>query len=155
MRRIAVGIGNPLRRDDGVGPAVVEALRVQGLAHGWNLIVLEQDLMGLESLLLAHDLAVLVDAATGPTPGELVLAPLAGTEEGLRFSLHESDCRTEASYAREQGARAAVWLAGIGIESIGWGVGFSPAVMRALPGVTRRLAEAMEALARAGEAITR
>lgn len=75
MRRAILGIGNPLRRDDGVGLWVAQRLR----GTGWEVIPAGQ---GVENALgivrrLAPDLLVVVDAAEmGLPPGSVRRLPL-------------------------------------------------------------------------------
>lgn len=76
MRVLVAGVGNPLRGDDGFGPAVIDALGplpegVQTTETGIGGIALLQDLM------LGWDGLVLLDAVErGATPGRVfVLEP--------------------------------------------------------------------------------
>jgi hydrogenase maturation protease len=59
---VVIGIGNPYRRDDGVGPAVVERLRLRGLT-GVTLAECDGEPTRLLDLWADADLAVVVDAA--------------------------------------------------------------------------------------------
>jgi hydrogenase maturation protease len=67
---IVIGVGNPYRRDDGVGPAVVQRLRPRGLT-GVTLAECDGEPTRLLDLWAGADLAVVVDAVrTGsPRPG--------------------------------------------------------------------------------------
>ena len=68
---VVIGVGNPYRRDDGVGPAVVELLRNDGLPDGVRLECSLGDTAELMQLWEGADLAVVVDAArpSAPRPG--------------------------------------------------------------------------------------
>lgn len=63
MRTVVIGVGNPYRRDDGVGPAVADLLRQRGLAAaGVDVAQSLGDTAGLIELWQGRDLAILVDA---------------------------------------------------------------------------------------------
>jgi hydrogenase maturation protease len=71
MRRITViGVGNPYRRDDGIGPAVIEALRQRPLPQ-LELAECDGEPTRLLDLWTGADLAVVVDAVRTdrPRPG--------------------------------------------------------------------------------------
>ncbi len=89
--RVAViGIGNPFAGDDGAGPAVVRRLRdAWGKDPQVLLTELEGDLFGLADFLGRADRLILVDAAVGDRPGDVVRA--TGSPEGLAPSLHQVD----------------------------------------------------------------
>lgn len=61
MARAILGVGNPLRRDDGVGPWVAERMR----GTGWEVVVAGSRVENALGLVrrLAPDLLVVVDAA--------------------------------------------------------------------------------------------
>ena len=151
LQGAVIGIGNPLRGDDGIGPAVVEALRSTSAAERWRLEILESNVCGLGSLLLAHEQVVVVDAVMGLTPGELQITPLAGALRAVApLSLHELDLGTEVRFARAQGARAMVWLAGIGPFCLDCLTALSPPMQAALP----RIVDEIEAALRQRLAMT-
>ena len=87
-----IGIGNPLRGDDGVGVALVARLREAGVPDGVDL--LDGGLGGLALLDDFEDVArvILVDAADfGGAPGDVAVIDLAASpiEENPSMSLHE------------------------------------------------------------------
>lgn len=69
---VVIGVGNPFRRDDGVGPAVADRLRAQRLP-GVRLAVTDGDPATLIDLWDGARLAVVVDAvlAEPTTPGRV------------------------------------------------------------------------------------
>lgn len=71
-RTLVLGLGNPLRADDGAGPAVIDALRAMDLASP-AVALIDGGTAGLETALLlqGYARAVIVDAAEmGLAPGE-------------------------------------------------------------------------------------
>lgn len=68
-RRVVIGVGNPWRRDDGVGHRVVEDARRQ-LPDDVEVALLDGEPTGLLDTWEGTDLAVVVDGVhTGGTPG--------------------------------------------------------------------------------------
>src|SRR4051794_5888632 len=75
---LVIGVGHPLRGDDGVGPAVLQGLReylqthVTALAVPVRLEVADGDLVDLLESGTAYSKVILVDAVvTGAAPGTL------------------------------------------------------------------------------------
>jgi hydrogenase maturation protease len=81
-RVVVIGVGNPYRSDDGVGPEVVR--RVDAAAPRW-VEVLEHDgePAGLLDAWDEADLAVVVDAVSSPgvSPGHLHRAEMTGAND--------------------------------------------------------------------------
>lgn len=72
---LIIGVGHPLRGDDGVGPEVVQGLRHYFQAHPDSSVRLEEasgDLMDLKEVGNNYSTVILVDAVvTGAVPGTL------------------------------------------------------------------------------------
>ena len=62
-RVVVIGVGNPYRRDDGVGPAIIELLRRNDLPHEVRLECSLGDTADLMDLWRGAELAIVVDAA--------------------------------------------------------------------------------------------
>jgi len=78
MKTIILGLGNPLRRDDGIGPAVVEALR-KSHSLPEEITIIDAGTSDLEALLLmqGYQRAFIIDAANiGATPGDWRCIPI-------------------------------------------------------------------------------
>jgi len=139
VRRAVLGIGNPLRRDDGVGLWVAERMR----GTGWEVVPAGQ---GVENALgivrrLSPDLLVVVDAAEMRLPpGSFRRLPLA---EGTRMlgSTHALPLPFLLSTVRDRVGE--IVLIGIQPADRSLGEGLTPAVERG--------AEELLALLRAGE----
>ena len=58
MSTVVIGVGNPYRRDDGIGPAVADLLRERGVEVAHSL----GETTELIELWQGRDLAILVDA---------------------------------------------------------------------------------------------
>jgi hydrogenase maturation protease len=78
---LVLGLGNPLMGDDGVGHAVVESLRRDGLPPGVRTIQALSPQPGLLSDIRDSDLVIIIDAvSSGAEPGTV-----------FRFSFDESE----------------------------------------------------------------
>ncbi|MCX7750777.1 MAG: hydrogenase 3 maturation endopeptidase HyCI [Candidatus Bipolaricaulota bacterium] len=81
-RKVLLGVGNPLRRDDGVGVWVAERLR----GSAWEVVLAGTSVENALGLVrrLAPELLVVVDAAEmGLPPGSVRRLPLPGAERML------------------------------------------------------------------------
>jgi hydrogenase maturation protease len=135
-RSLVIGLGNPLRGDDGVGPEVIHSLRRRRL-DGLQLV--ESDGHDLVEWLAAEgfDQVVIIDAADlALMPGSWVrLTPevLGATPLGLthEIGLVEALGLLEAIRIRP----APIVIFAVQPAAIGWGPGLSRAVRRAVPAV--------------------
>jgi hydrogenase maturation protease len=161
---LVVGIGNPLRGDDGVGPGV--AARLAALLEARGALVLEVHQLLPE---LAEDVAcasqvVLVDAVAGRAPGsvrvEELLTGTAAGAGGVREALaggafsHGFGCAGLLALAGAlYGSAPAARLVGVGIAGTEPGAALSPEVRRALPRAAQAVLEAIEEMRRAPEPV--
>jgi hydrogenase maturation protease len=142
-RAIVIGVGNPYRHDDGVGPEVVERLRRRHLP-GVTLAESDGDPAHLLDLWTQADVAIVVDAARMPTP-----CPGAIRRRSLR---HPSAGRmsSASSHAVDLGEAVALAAAldrlprmlllyAIEAADTSAGVGFSPAVEAAVTELVEEL----------------
>lgn len=156
---LILALGNPLRGDDGVGAAVLAALREADLPAGVALV--DGGTAGLESVLLmqGYRRAIVVDAAQ------------MGLEAGAwrRFDLHEATLQagdlSQIGTLHAAGLSEALALgAALGIlppeiiifgvqpQEVGWEEGLSVAVQAALPALVAAIREELHrGCARDGE----
>ncbi len=148
--RVLIGIGNPYRRDDGVGPALIEAAGVAGLP-GVRLVTADGEPAALIDAWQDADLAVVVDAvltdapqpgrvhrtvwSAGRPPADRVLAP-AGAGRGAA-STHGPGVPDAVRLAEVLG-RCPGRLVVFAVEAadLGFGPGLSAAVAASLPRLT-------------------
>lgn len=135
---LILGLGNPLRGDDGIGPRVVGELIRCGLPH--RVTALDGGTGGLDLLrvLEGRERVVIVDAAdVGQEPGQFVRfrphqARLVGAEDG--FSLHEAGLSEVLALAGALGQTLPdLVVFGVQPADVGWRDGLSPPVESALP----------------------
>jgi hydrogenase 3 maturation protease len=131
-----VGVGNPLRRDDGVGPWIVAALRGTAAATALDLVD-AQDVPENFVPAIARGAArnvVFVDAvAAEGEPGTVVFGRLAEMAETESFSTHKMALSLSGKYLEAAGKEA--FLLGIVPADLDFGEGLTPAVARAAAGV--------------------
>ena len=133
MRRaVVVGIGNPHRRDDGVGPAVAERVAAHRLS-GVQVLRCAAEPAALLQAWAGADLAVLVDAADGEVPGRVRSCGLSDLRSRAALSTHDLDLAQtyELAHALGEAPRSVVVVA-VDAPDTGHGPGLSPAVAAAL-----------------------
>ncbi len=146
MTVVVAGLGNPLRRDDGVGPLVVaSAVEGAGTARDVGPVEDPLDLLGRWD---GADLAVVVDATRSDRrPGEVFQIELMGCD--VRSGAPQPATSTHGigligawRMARAVGAAPArVVVVGVEGEDFRWGAGLSPAVAAAVPDAIRRVVD--------------
>lgn len=134
---MVIGVGNPDRRDDGVGPAVAAAVVVPA---GVAVVRCPAEPTALLDAWDGSELAVVVDAAVGGPPGRVRAGTLDefGTGAEKPFSSHDLNLSQTYELARALGrAPGALVVVTVDIADAGHGVGFSPQVAAALPEAVR------------------
>jgi hydrogenase maturation protease len=131
---LVLGLGNPLRGDDGVGVRVVQQLAKWCLPSDVEVVDGGTRGLGLVSLLEGRRRAIVIDAGDmGLAPGEFVRftleeARLLREDEG-RFSVHAAGLREALLLARALGMLPEeVVLFGVQPAHIAWEAGLSPQV---------------------------
>ncbi|HOW85706.1 MAG TPA: hydrogenase maturation protease [Candidatus Aminicenantes bacterium] len=127
-----VGVGNPLRRDDGVGPWIVAAVRRAGIAGG-PVLVDAQDVPENFVPSIARGEArnvVFIDAAAAAgEPGTVVFGPLADFAEAGSYSTHKMALALSGKFLEAAGKRP--FLLGIVPAELDFGQGLTAAVEQA------------------------
>lgn len=142
-----IGCGNPNRRDDGVGPKVIAALRSLPLPEYVALFDAGTDGMGVMYRARGAKRLIIVDArAPAGAPGALYEAPGAALESTPPQSLTLHDFRWDhALYAGRKIYRddfpADVTVVLIEAASLEFGLELTPDVAAALPKAAQRVAE--------------
>jgi hydrogenase maturation protease len=143
-RVLVIGVGNPMRGDDGIGPAAVEALRGR-VPQDTVLVVSDGEPARMLDLWRGADTVVVVEAlrAQPARPGEVhTLTPVEaaghapGTASTHAFGLGECLALAEAL---DQLPHSLVVHA-VEVADVTLGAGLSEAVRSALPELTDRVA---------------
>jgi len=141
-----IGIGNSLRGDDGVGPAVVARLARGSLPDGVELIDGGEAGLGLVGLMEDAARVVLIDAAEmGADPGTF---RVFGLDEALvkgemsGCCIHNARAGAAIQMAKALGCLPPdVTVVGVQPKQMGWGMAFSPEVSRSLHRVVEAVLE--------------
>ena len=146
---LVIGIGNPLRGDDGVGWRVVETIAADPALAGIRALSTHQLLPELALDVSRAGCVVLVDARVGEPPGSVSVEQLtAKTVTGSAWS-HHLDPASLAGMAWDlYDAAPPLFLVGIGVASMAHGERLTPSVEAAVPratAVVREIADAHRA----------
>ena len=125
-----IGVGNPLRGDDGVGISVLEELRERGVGEELELID-----GGTGGISLLHHLnrfrkVLMVDAIFfGGKCGEIHLFQLSDLkDEAIRISTHESGILDVLNLSKSLGELPEVYVLGIQPEDVSFRTGLSEGI---------------------------
>ena len=135
---IVIGIGNPLRGDDGIGPAVIAWLREHELPPDVEAIDGGTAGLDLVSMWMGHRRAILVDAANMKrAPGEWMrFTPdtVQLKDNDLQFSLHNAGLTEALALGAALGTLPdEVIVYGVQPASIDWSAGLSDEMQQAVP----------------------
>lgn len=143
-RVLVLGYGNPGRRDDGLGPAVADAVGARALPG----VTVETDYqLGLEDAeaIARHDAVVFVDATTtGPSPFAFTRV---GPAAGLGFTTHSLSPGTLLALSQSCfGTHVPGWLLAVrGHDFDDFGEALSPRARANLQAATEFLVSALAA----------
>ena len=127
---LVIGYGNPLRRDDGVGPRVAEAVAVLALP-GVRALACPLLTPELADPISRARIAIFVDAAVD-APREVQLRKLAPASSS-QVMAHAASPATLLALARDVfGHAPEAWWLTIPAEELGIGEEFSPLAQRGL-----------------------
>ena len=131
-RTCLVGLGNPMRKDDGVGPWLAEAVKAAPAGASLQVLNVEDVLENFVFRIAGTDCrnVVIVDAAAGQgEPGSLVFGPLEDFAEAGSVSTHKLALELSGKILGSAGKR--VFLLGVVPEDLSFGPGLTPRVRRA------------------------
>ena len=128
-----IGVGNPYRRDDGIGPAVAAAISDRNLT-GTRVLSCAREMTQILDAWAGARVAVVVDAAVNGTPGRVRRCTLDEFVEATPFSSHELSLHRTYELARAlDRAPERVVVVCVDVKDTGHGAGLSPTVAAALP----------------------
>jgi hydrogenase maturation protease len=143
-----VGVGNPLARDEGVGPAAVERLKVEPLPARVALLDAGTDLVAAMMEFADAGHVFLIDAMrAGGAPGTIYRLPLEELEGRAKagasdLSAHGLGVVEAVGLARAAGMRVPPTVV-LGVEpgEVAFGEGLSPAVEAAMQSLVAAVRE--------------
>jgi hydrogenase maturation protease len=144
---LVIGLGNPLRGDDGVGVRLAQALAARALPDGVEVVDGGTQGLGIVNLMEGRQRVILVDAADlGRPPGQFVRFTLPGTARQGRgeearllgadqhLSVHAAGLRDALLLAQALKALPdEVVIFGVQPANLNWDGDLSPQVAAALP----------------------
>lgn len=142
-RPVLIGIGNPYRRDDGVGPAVAELVRRE--FPGVCTLACPAEPTAILDAWSGAGLAVVVDAVVGDTPGRVRRCEPGELAGPAGLSSHDLDLRQTFDLGRALGrAPDSLVIVTVGVLDTGHGTGLSDPVTAALPEAVRVVAAVLQ-----------
>lgn len=143
VRTRVIGLGQLAAGDDGVGLAVLDALRAAPLPRDVELVA-APDASALVDLLAGADAVVLIDAVLGGTPGAVLALSLEDLAQrgAPTFSTHGLSVpqAIELALVLGNGPAPVLRIVGVVVERpSGPGVGLSPAAAAAVPAAVARV----------------
>ena len=128
-----IGVGNPYRRDDGIGPAVAAAISDRNLT-GTRVLSCAGEMTQILDAWAGARIAVVVDAAVNGTPGRVRRCALDEFVEATPFSSHELSLAKTYELARAlDRAPDSVTVVTVDVADTGHGEGLTAVVAAALP----------------------
>ena len=139
LKTLLIGIGNPLRGDDGVGWRVAADLAEAAPSDDVEVLCCHQLTPELAETLSRVDRAFFIDADVGLAPGEVRCTPLAPAPSTEPLSHRLEPAALLGLAGALYGRCPAAHLVAIGPESLDAGEGLSATVERALAAGVRLL----------------
>lgn len=147
MRALIIGVGNALRRDDGVGVWAAQLLRERPDVSA-EIVEHSGEGAGLIDLWRSRERVIAIDAAEGLPPGALVQIAAHRTPPApglFHYSSHAFGLAEAVALAHALGdLPGELWLIGVGGADWGSGPGLSPAVEAALPEIATAVAALLQ-----------
>jgi len=150
-RILVMGVGNPLMRDDGIGPRVIEFLR-SSFSFPDNVEVVDAGSMSFMILDLFRDIdqLIIIDAIQGtehPAGTVLILTPEEIAPNQVKHSLHDTRLVDILQAAELMGHTPQTVAIGVQIEAIeDWVLELSPACDAAVPIAAAAVLDLLKAL---------
>ena len=140
-----IAVGNRLRGDDGVGPAVLERLRGMELPENVVLVDAGADPLDAVGHIMDAEKVVIIDAAgMNRAPGHVALLRpdnLRAVANGTPISTHMYGLAEGIELARAAGFKPDIRIIGIQPENTGVAECLSPAVASRIPDVINLVLE--------------
>lgn len=144
-----IAVGNELMGDDGIGPAVLDALKREQLPRSVDLIHGGTGGVSLLHLMKDYSTVIFIDSAEfGGDPGKIkVFTPsdVASTKEVTGLSLHETDLIKVIRLSQELGeAPETIVIVAVQPKQITMKDSLSPEVASAVPCAVRKVLSQIE-----------
>jgi hydrogenase maturation protease len=144
-RKLILGVGNPFRRDDGIGPAVIQALQDAGKLQNVDLLDGGTDGFNLLDDIKGYDEVLVVDAVDmGMSPGSIRLfspAEAKMTIQADALSTHGFGLAEVIALMETLDINTELTLLGVQVKDIAFGEEMSPEVSEKIPELLKRIEE--------------
>lgn len=142
-RTLIIGIGNPLRGDDGLGWRVVEALRQMTSLKEVEAVTCHQLTPEMAEHLSRAQYVIFIDACAGSPPGEIRVNRLMAASSSDRSFTHCLDPQGLTQYCRQlYGNSPEGWTISMTGADYGYSESLSVAVESQLPALVDLAAKA-------------
>ncbi|MDP2942969.1 MAG: hydrogenase maturation protease [Candidatus Omnitrophota bacterium] len=155
-KKIAViGLGNTLRRDDGIGIVILESLLAFHKTSGIDY--LNFGIAGFDLLhrIRDYDTVVLIDGINASLPiGELRIFELDKIEYDLKdtvTSSHELGLKDIFELYKKLDIKTKVYVAGIQVEDVSFGEGLTDTLKARCNDITKEISEFLDVLCHTGK----
>ncbi len=143
VRAVVIGIGNIHRRDDGIGPEVAEVIARQDIP-GVRVRTCPAEPTALLDAWAGADIAVIVDAAAGGSPGRVRRCTPHDLAAAAPVSSHDLNLAQAYELGVALGrAPQSVVVVAVDVADTGHGTGLSPAVAAAVPAASAEVLSAL------------
>ena len=145
FKKIAViGLGNTLRRDDGIGVLILESLLNHYQRANIDYLNFGSASFDLMHRLQDYDVALLIDgiSSAGLAAGELKIFSLdeaAFPEDGGAISSHELNLKDIFKLAQKLEIRTKIYVAGIQVDDVGFSESLSNTLRTKLVDLTKQV----------------
>jgi hydrogenase maturation protease len=143
-----IGLGNRLRGDDGIGPAILDAVAEDDRFAGIAAIEVGSDAFSVMEHLMDCDQAVIIDCANiRRQPGETMRLPLDPNHlksEKIGFSLHGFGLAEVLHLTAETGTLPKGSIIGIQPQNLAFNTGLSEPVEQQIPAILDLLFEEIQ-----------
>jgi len=153
---VVIGLGNTLRRDDGIGIHLLRALRRKKI-KGVDYLDFSTSSLDLVNRIDRYDAAILIDAIdAGLEAGKVKIFDLKDVACGLKekaYSSHEMGLRYLSVLLNTLDIKTKIYVAGIQAEDTSYGDSVSEALNDNIPEMINEISKFVDATKRSMEVI--
>jgi hydrogenase maturation protease len=135
-KSLVIGVGNPFRRDDGIGPEIIRILKLENKSN-FDLIDGGTDGLALLDQLAGYEKAVIIDAAEMlEAPGVIKLFTPAEAKIKIKsdvLSTHGFGMAEMLKIAEELNVETKIRIIGVQPKDINFGEGLSEEIKNKIP----------------------
>ncbi len=150
-----MGLGNILRRDEGVGVILLEELKKEESLRRYKVEFIDGGTASHEALYEVQpvDFLIIIDALKDKgSPGSLHIIKPEDLFSEQMVDLHQINLLQALKWMRMEGRLPEVLIFGIEVKNVSWGEGLSSEIGQKLPVIKERIVQEIEnVLSKRGE----